>query len=411
MKKNIWIINHYATAMFFDEGGRHYWFARNLKKNGYTPVIFCSSEGHNGGKGINLNGELYLEGYKDGIKYIFVKTKEYNNNGKDRILNMYSFYSNLLKIYKKFEMKPDVILASSVHPLSLIAGLKIAKKYRISCICEVRDLWPESLVAYGALNKENIVTKILYAGEKYIYRKANAIVMTWPGGKQYIIDQGWDDLINLKKVFHISNGVQLEDFYTKVSENYFDKDLDDKLYKNFVYTGSIRKVNNIEKLVDAARILTYKNKNIKILVYGDGDEREKLEKKVKDLQLSNIIFKGRVPKKVIPSILSKAYVNILHNSSTSLDKYGSSQNKLFEYLASGKAILQTYSTNFNIINDSNSGITLDEQTPEKIAEAILYLSEEDEIVNTMNKNAQETAINFDFKVLTRKLIDVINFVD
>ncbi|WP_270370141.1 glycosyltransferase family 4 protein [Aerococcus urinaeequi] len=409
MKSNIWIINHYATAMYFDEGGRHYWFAKNLKKNGYNPVVFCSSEGHNGGKGIDLNGKLYLEKFKDGIKYVFVKTKKYNSNGSDRILNMYSFYSNLLKIYKKLENKPDVVLASSVHPLTLLAGLKIAKKLNISCICEVRDLWPESLVAYGALDRENIVTKILYAKEKYIYRKADAVIMTWKGGKQYIIDQSWDDLIDLNKVFHISNGVQLEDYYTKVSDDYYDIDLDNRKVNSFVYTGSIRKVNNIEKLVDAAKIIG-NNKNIQILIYGDGDEREKLEKKIKEQNIENIKFKGRVPKKDIPSILAKSYVNILHNSSTSLDRYGSSQNKLFEYLASGKCILQTYSTNHNVINEGKSGITLEKQTPEDIAEAILYLNENAEVVSKMGINAKQSVTNFDFEVLTKQLIDVINFV-
>ena len=44
--KTIWIMNHYATNMFFNRGGRHYWFARNLDSNGYEPVIFCANVAH-----------------------------------------------------------------------------------------------------------------------------------------------------------------------------------------------------------------------------------------------------------------------------------------------------------------------------------------------------------------------------
>ena len=40
MRKNVWIWNHYATNMFFDQAGRHYWFAENLIKEGYKPTIF-----------------------------------------------------------------------------------------------------------------------------------------------------------------------------------------------------------------------------------------------------------------------------------------------------------------------------------------------------------------------------------
>ena len=46
MKKNIWIFNHYATNMYFDNGGRHYWFAKYLKQADYNPVIFCANTLH-----------------------------------------------------------------------------------------------------------------------------------------------------------------------------------------------------------------------------------------------------------------------------------------------------------------------------------------------------------------------------
>jgi hypothetical protein len=39
MKKNIWIWNHYATSMHFNEGGRHYCFAKYLILKGYKVKI------------------------------------------------------------------------------------------------------------------------------------------------------------------------------------------------------------------------------------------------------------------------------------------------------------------------------------------------------------------------------------
>ena len=73
-----------------------------------------------------------------------------------------------------------------MHPLTLVAGIKIAKQFGIPCICEVRDLWPESIVAYGALKRNSIIAKILYQGEKWIYKKADSIIMTWEGGKNIL---------------------------------------------------------------------------------------------------------------------------------------------------------------------------------------------------------------------------------
>ena len=68
------------------------------------------------------------------------------------------------------------------------------------------------LGAHGIIGRHNPLTRSLYIGEKWIYKNADAVVMTWPGGKQYIIDNGWHEEIQLEKVYHISNGVVLEAF-------------------------------------------------------------------------------------------------------------------------------------------------------------------------------------------------------
>jgi len=120
---------------------------------------------------------------------------------------------------------------------------------------------------------------------------------------------------------------------------------------------------------------------------------------------------GEVPKSNIPSILTQAYATILHNSSTSLDKYGQSQNKFFEFLAAGRPILMTYSVGHSIVKEKNCGIELDEQTPEMIATAIerlACLSHDD--YDLLCRSAQNCAEKYDFKKLTQTLIQTINLV-
>jgi hypothetical protein len=414
-KKNIWIMNHYAHGTFFSKGGRHYWFAECLLKSGYKPTIFCSSTRHNSEEAVVVDNGKYLAKSTGGIPYVFVKTTKYKNNGIQRIRNMWSFYKNLFpvaKSYAQIQGKPDVILASSVHPLTLLAGIKIAKKFGVPCICEVRDLWPESLVAYGSLKRNSMLTKILYLGEKWIYIKADSILMTWEGGKDYIIDQGWNKDIDLAKVKHISNGVLIDDF-DKNSEKFeiSDEDLESKQYKNIVYAGSIRKVNNLGLLIDAAKIIQDKGlSDIRFLIYGSGNESEILIKKCKEEQIDNVIFKGRVEKKYVPSILKKAYVNILHNSSTSLDNYGQSQNKFFEYLAAGRCIVQTYKTGYSICDKYNCGISASIQNAEEIAEAIITACNDEKNNIIMGVNARKASHDFDFNKLTIKLINIIENV-
>ena len=137
--------------------------------------------------------------------------------------------------------------------------------------------------------------------------------MTWEGGKDYIIEKGWAKEIDLSKIKHISNGVVI-DAFDKCSEDYkiIDVDLDNKDYKNVVYAGSIGKVNNLGMLLDAAKIIQKQGvKDIRFLIYGFGDEGKKLRKRCEEENIDNVIFKGRVEKKFVPSILKKAYINIL----------------------------------------------------------------------------------------------------
>ncbi|WLV24396.1 glycosyltransferase family 4 protein [Aciduricibacillus chroicocephali] len=413
MKKNFWIMHHYATDCFYNKGGRPYWFAEQLLKKGYKTSVFCASTRHNATDEIDIPvGKKYTVERTEEIPFVFVKAPQYEGNGASRIKNMLAFYKNVLpaaKDYAKYHGKPDVILASSAHPFTVIAGIKLAKKFGVPCICEVRDLWPESIVAYGMLERNHPLAKILYKGEKWMYKKADAIVMTWEGGKDYIIEQGWAEDIDIEKVHHINNGVIIDSF-DKNSEEFCepDADLDNPDYQNVVYAGSIRKVNNLGLLLDAAKVVQKDEagSDIRFLIYGAGDELDMLQQRCCDEHIDNVIFKGRVDKKYIPGIVKRADINILHNSSTSLDKYGQSQNKLFEYMAAGKPIVQTYTTGYSICEKYDCGISAPVQTAEEIAKAVIEACSNEERKIEMGENARNGADDFDFAKLTDKLIDI-----
>jgi len=401
--------------MFKNQGGRHYWFAENLIKKGYKVTIFCASTFHNSSDIIDTGNNKYIRDSVNGIPFVFVKTPCYIGNGFQRIKNMLFFYHNLFPVandYAKIDGKPDVIIASSVHPLTLVAGIKIAKILHIPCICEVRDLWPESLIAYGILNKNNLLTPILYQGEKWIYKKADSVIMTWEGGEYYIREKGWNNQIDLRKIHYISNGVAIDTFdKNSIESQVLDDDINNINFKNIVYAGSIRKVNNIGMILDVAKIIQDKGiKDVRFLIYGSGNEIDALINRCKEEKIGNVLFKGRVEKRFIPYILKKAHINLLHNTSTSLDKYGQSQNKLFEYLAAGKVIVQTYKTQYSICERFNCGLCATTQNSEEIAKIIIRLCFDDEKCRLMGENAREAAYEFDFNKLTDKLINIIESV-
>lgn len=421
MRQNVWIWNHYATNMFFDQAGRHYWFSENLLKEGYKPTIFCASTNHFTDDHIDTKGQKFFTDSVNDIPFVFVNTPEYKGNGKKRILNIISFYRGLFKTakeYAKLNVKPDVILASSVHPLTLVAGIKISKKFEIPCICEVRDLWPETLVAYSKLSRSSLITKLLFWGEKWIYKKADRIVFTMEGGKDYIINQGWNKAnggpISIEKVHHINNGVDMEGFNSN-KEHYqlIDEDLDNPNTFKVIYAGSIRPVNNVRSITDAAKEVQLNGiEDVRFLIYGDGSDRKNLENYCIDNGIKNVVFKGYVAKKKIPYILSKSDLNIMHFEQNSLKKYGASLNKLFEYFASGKPIISDCQFGYDLVEKYGAGIVVNNADAKAFAENILNIKNmkrEDYIL--LCDSALKAARDYDFKNLTSKLINTIEGVN
>lgn len=411
--KIIWIWNHYATSMFSEKGGRHHWFGKYLIKKGYTVKIFCASTMHSTLDTVDTMGNDFITDISDGIEYVFIKTPQYVGNGKSRIKNMIAFYKGLFPVSKEIAAKsgkPDVILASSVHPLTLVAGIKTAKKFKIPCVCEIRDLWPESLIEIGMLKRSSMISKILYKGEAWIYKKADSLIFTMPGGRDYIVEHGLDKSIDLDEVYNINNGIDLEDFNIKQRETLFeDNDLKDDSFK-VVYTGSVRSANHVEDLLKAAEICSSKGiTDIKFLVYGDGDQKDILEKTASEKGLDNIVFKGRVEKKYIPYILSRGSLNIVTGEDSNLGRYGISWNKLFEYMASGKPILANYKIErYNFIEEYDFGTAKRFENIEEFADAIINMKNlgSDEY-ERYSRNALKAAADFDYKNLTDVLEGVL----
>ena len=324
---------------------------------------------------------------------------------------MVDFYHNLKKTCKEYAEihgKPDVIYASSVHPLTLVAGIQLAKQFHIKCICEVRDLWPESLLAYGIVGTRNPVVFGLRQMEKWIYKKADALVFTAEGMYEYIKEQGWEKAVPKNKTFYINNGVDLEAFDQNLDTFQIrDDDLENSNFFKVVYTGSIRKVNNLGLLLDTAKLIG--DSSIRFLIWGGGDELEILKERINDEKIDNVILKGRVKKCYIPYITSRADLNLVHNTPSPLFKYGISFNKLFDYLAAGKPIFSDFPCAYNPAVQCGAGCDVREPRAEIIAETIKSFQKmSPSTLAAYGRNARAAAEQqYNFEVLTQKLVTII----
>jgi glycosyltransferase involved in cell wall biosynthesis len=226
------------------------------------------------------------------------------------------------------------------------------------------------------------------------------------GGKKYIIEKGWNiesgGKIDLNKVHYINNGVDIGDFdRNKKLFQIADEDLENENIFKVIYLGSIRLANNLRQLIDAAEILK-DNSNIQFLIYGDGDDRAFLEDRCRNLGLKNVKFKQKsVELTYVPYILSRSSLNILNYMKSPITRYGGSQSKSFQYMASGKPICGNMNMAFCPITKYNLGISKEFETAQEYADTILSFAMMDKSeYNVLCKNSRNAAFNYDYRKLT-----------
>lgn len=405
--KKIWLINHYAMPPEYEPRLRTIKFAEYLTKAGYDVTVFAASSMHNMRLNLITNKDKYIVKYYGIIKFVHIRTVTYNNYIQ-RVINHFQFVFRLMKIAKKFE-KPDIILQTALVPFNSLIYF-LAKRYKAKYLVEVLDLWPFSFQATGVISKYNPILPILYSFEKWQYKKADCLIFSMEGGKNYIIEKRWDKAnkgpIDLNKVHYINNGVDLKEFQDNLLKyKVDDDDVNNPNTFKILYIGSIRLFNNVKLLIEAAEKL-FEHKNIIFLIYGDGKERQELEQYVKSKKISNVKFKNTIiDKKYIPYLLTKSSVNVLNYQQNDVWKYGWSQSKMHQYLAAGRPIVANIVPAYCPIREYNCGISNEFKTSDDYALAFLTIKESsEEIYHRMCENALEAARNFDYSKLTDDLI-------
>ncbi|MEA3352454.1 MAG: glycosyltransferase family 4 protein [Campylobacterota bacterium] len=398
-KKNIWIINHYALTPEMSGGTRHYDFALELVKRAYKVTIIASSFHYAKFKEMKEypSGKNYLVENIDGIDFIWLKTPPYSGNSIGRVKNMISFMFSVANTIPKLNLKkPDTIIGSSVHLFAVYAAYSLSKTYNAKFIMEVRDLWPKTLIDMG-ISKWHPFILLLGWLEKFLYKKADKIISTLPFAYRYI-----EQFVKKDKIVWISNGTDC----SKFDDNYEQMLSRDKF--NVVYTGTHGTANDLDLLIESVKVLK-NNEHIHFTLVGDGPLKESLIAKAKEDDLKNITFIPSVAKNRVKNYLKSADLLYVGLKNLPLYRYGMSMNKIFDYMASKRAILFVSNIEDNIIETSNSGIVIKSYQIQDIVKAIIELSKEDtNYLEQFGANGHTyLKQNFDIKVLVDKLEKIL----
>jgi len=361
--KTVWIVNHYAQTPDGPGGTRHYQLAKALRKHGWNAYIIGASTEYNTGYQRLLPSENSRLDIANEIPFLWLRAPVYQGNSLGRIANMLVFSAQLLgNVPRRLLPSPDVIIGSSVHPFAVCSAERLAKRFKVPFVFEVRDLWPQTLIDFGLVKSQSITAKLLRALEGYLYSQSSAIVTLLPFAYRYIERYGVD-----RSCIHwIPNGVELSVWPESKPAQQSGSPL------RLMYFGAFGKANALDVLLLAMRELQRRADGpaVHLRLIGDGPLKADLIEMADHLRISNIFFGDPVPKSEIPRLASEADVFCFNLVDSPVFSYGISSNKLYDYMSGARPIIFGCAAANNPVAAAGAGITVPPGDPLALAEAI-----------------------------------------
>lgn len=407
---NILLINHYAGSLEHGMEFRPYYLAREWTKKGHKVTIVASSFSHLRNKNIDLKQNILFQQI-EGIDYIWIKTNYYKGNGLKRIINMLNFVIKLL-LYKNLIVKkvnPDVVIASSTYPLDIFPAYLIAKKTKARLIFEVHDLWPLSPMELGGIPAWHPYIVLMQIAENFAYKKSDKVVSILPKAYDHMVKHGMAP----SKYVHIPNGIMVSDWIWDL-KNVPDehRKMLEKMKEQgeflIGYAGAHGVANALNFLIEAAGFL--RDFPVKIVLIGDGPEKDNLQSMVNRLDLNNkVFFLPRVAKASIPALLSYFDVLYIGLQKEPLFRFGVSPNKMMDYMMAGKPIINAIEAGNDPVAESGCGISVPAEDSQAIANAVVKLYQmDDKQRNVMGEKGREYVLkHHDYRVLAQRFLDIM----
>jgi len=394
----------FLTDNFFPESNapanRTYEHCREWVKKGVeVTVITCVPNFPKGEVFSGYKNKLYQKEIIDGIKVVRVWSYITANEGTIKRILDYISFAVMGFIISLFH-KTDIIIATSPQFFTAIAGAFSSIFKRKPWILEVRDIWPESIVAVGAIKNKKVIN-FLEKIEKWLYQKADKIIVVTDAFKTDISNKG----ISCEKIEVIKNGVFLNKFTPITKDNNLIEELG--LQNKFIvaYFGTHGMAHKLDFIIhSASKVL---DPDILFVLIGDGAEKEKLLLLKEELGTANVLLFPSVPKHDM-----QKYISIIDVALVNLKKSDTFKNvipsKIFENAAMEKPIfLGVEGESKEIIELYNAGLCFEPENQDDFIRKLINIKDLT-IDNHFLEGCRNLSKNFDRKKLADKMLTIID---
>ncbi len=270
-------------------------------------------------------------------------------------------------------------------------------------IHEVHDMWPKTLVDVGGMGKNNPFVWVMQMGENYSYKKADYVASTLEFAEEHMSRHG----LVKGKFKYIANGISKKDWedVQSIPETYKEQLRSFKQANKFIvgYFGGFALSNALDRLIDTAGMM--KNPNVQFVLVGDGNQKLRLQKRVEEEKIKNVLFLEPISKKSIPDLLKYfdcVYMGI--EKEIEIYRYGVSFTKMYDSMMAGCPILMNMSEVETPVEQFHCGIRCDVHDKEGIYKGIeyLYSMTEKERVDLGENGKKAVLENFEYERLAEK---------
>jgi glycosyltransferase involved in cell wall biosynthesis len=374
---------------------------REWVKHGHkVTVITCAPNFPKGKVFDGYRNKLWQRETIEGIEVVRVWSYITANEGFLRRILDYQSYMVSATIASLFIRKVDVIVGTSPQFFTACAAyVSSLLKFR-PYIFELRDLWPETIKAVGAM-KSSFAIDMLEKLELFLYRRAAKVISVTKSFKANLIRRGIDG----SKIEVVTNGVDISQFKPRPKDAALTAQLG--LEGKFVagYIGTHGLCHGLETLVEAADRL--RGTGIVFLFLGDGARKQHLRDMAAEKKLDNVVFIDSVPKAEVPRYWSILDVSVIHLQKAELFTTVI-PSKLFESMGMGLPVLHgVEGESAEIVKEEGAGIPFEPENVDELCAALARLRSNPAELESFRANCLKGAQNYDRTNLALKMMRML----
>lgn len=375
-----------------------------VKAGHKVTLITCAPNFPKGKVFDGYRNRLWQSENVDGIQVIRVWSYIAANDGFARRILDYISYMVTAILASLFVRRIDIIVGTSPQFFTACAAYVVSVLKRRPWVFELRDIWPASIRAVGAM-KQSRALDFLEKVELFLYRKSTAIISVTNTFRDELMERGVDG----SKIFIVTNGVDANRFSScaKDAELVGQLSLKDKFVAGYIGTHGM--AHALETILDAAALIAQEpdGEQYRFLLLGDGARKANLKKRADQEGLSNVIFIDSVSKDQVVRYWSILDVSIIHLKKSELFTKVI-PSKLFECMAMAVPVLHgVEGESARIVEDEDVGITFEPENAVALVSSLKQMKEDKELFEQLTANGPVAAKKYDRAALANNMLDIL----